>query len=96
MLRRLVGVACVLAAVVAGGFLLDPADALRAQNRVDFARDVMPIFQESCVACHGPEHQMAGRRLDRRAAVAGNRVRPGSSATSRLYLRNVALPGCLV
>ena len=30
---------------------------------------------------------MAGLRLDRRAAVSGNRIRPGSSSTSRVYLR---------
>jgi hypothetical protein len=59
----------------------------RAEPHVDFARDVMPIFQESCLGCHGPEQQMAGMRLDRRSSMAGNRVRRGSSATSRLYLR---------
>ena len=30
---------------------------------------------------------MAGLRLDRRAAISGTRIRPGSSATSRVYLR---------
>jgi hypothetical protein len=30
---------------------------------------------------------MAGLRLDSRTAVSGNRIRPGSSSTSRVYLR---------
>ena len=84
--RRIARVACGLAVVGAGWSLLNPAFR-SAQNRVDFARDVMPIFQESCVGCHGPEQQMAGLRLDRRAAISGTRIRPGSSATSRVYLR---------
>jgi mono/diheme cytochrome c family protein len=87
MLRRIARVACTMAAAGAGWTLLQPVDFVRAQNRVDFARDVMPIFEESCVGCHGPEQQMAGLRLDRRAAISGTRIRPGSSATSRVYLR---------
>ena len=85
--RRMSRVAGALAVAAAGWYLLNPDGPARAQNRVDFARDVLPIFQESCVGCHGPEQQMAGLRLDRRAAVSGNRIRPGSSSTSRVYLR---------
>jgi ankyrin repeat protein/cytochrome c551/c552 len=85
--RRIARVACALAVAGAGWRLLSPMVFAGAQNRVDFARDVMPIFQESCVGCHGPEQQMAGLRLDRRAAISGARIRPGSSATSRVYLR---------
>jgi len=85
--RAIARVAGVLAMAGAGWYLLNPEVPARAQNRVDFARDVQPIFQESCVGCHGPEQQMAGLRLDRRAAVSGNRIRPGSSSTSRVYLR---------
>jgi mono/diheme cytochrome c family protein len=40
--------------------------------KVDFARDVRPILASSCYACHGPEKQKAGLRLDRkREALAG-------------------------
>lgn len=51
--------------------------ALFAQQpaKVDFRRDVQPIFQANCVGCHGPALQMNGFRLDRR------------SAGSRLYLK---------
>lgn len=33
---------------------------------VDFERDVMPIFEASCIGCHGPEKQRSGFRVDRR------------------------------
>ncbi len=36
------------------------------QAKVDFARDVQPIFRQSCVPCHGPTQQISGMRLDRR------------------------------
>jgi hypothetical protein len=39
---------------------------------VDFTRDVMPIFDAHCIACHGPEKQKSDYRLDsRKAALAG-------------------------
>ena len=60
--------------------------------KVDFARDVLPIFQQSCFGCHGPTQQMNGLRLDRRRdALRGSSVGPvlgpGNSAGSRLYHR---------
>ncbi len=43
-----------------------------AQRTVDFARDVHPILQERCIACHGPEKQKSGYRLDSRdSAIKG-------------------------
>ncbi|MCC5838615.1 MAG: DUF4405 domain-containing protein [Opitutales bacterium] len=33
---------------------------------VDFGRDVMPVFEASCINCHGPEKQRANFRVDRR------------------------------
>ncbi|HXJ95414.1 MAG TPA: ankyrin repeat domain-containing protein [Terriglobia bacterium] len=59
--------------------------------KVDFGRDVQPIFQANCYGCHGPSQQMAGFRLDRRSdAMRGGTIAvigPGNSAASRLYLR---------
>src|SRR6516165_8692607 len=59
--------------------------------KVDFKRDVQPIFREYCIGCHGPAQQVSGFRLDRRrdALMGGGGVAigPGSSASSRLYLR---------
>ncbi len=38
--------------------------ATTAKADVDFGRDVRPIFQKHCYACHGPEKQKSGYRLD--------------------------------
>jgi ankyrin repeat protein len=58
--------------------------------KVDFGRDVLPIFREQCGDCHGPAKQRAGMRLDRRSSVMksfSRRVVPGSSANSFVYYR---------
>src|SRR5258708_879073 len=59
--------------------------------KVDFVRDVQPILEQHCYECHGPEKQMNGFRLDRRRdAMRGGPlpvIGPGSSKSSRLYLR---------
>jgi len=61
--------------------------------KVDFARDVQPIFKTYCIGCHGSSQQMNGLRLDRRRdAMHGGTIAvigPGNSAGSRLYLRLV-------
>src|SRR6185436_14374312 len=59
--------------------------------RIDFQRDVQPIFREHCISCHGPEQQMSGLRLDRRADAmrggAQSDIGPGTAQGSRLYHR---------
>src|SRR5437660_1782310 len=61
--------------------------------RVDFGRDVQPIFRQSCVGCHGPSVQMNGFRLDRRKdAMRGGTtnpgiIRPGNADASFLMAR---------
>ena len=59
--------------------------------QVDFQRDVQPIFREHCISCHGPDRQMSGLRLDRRAdAMRGGSqsdIGPGTADGSRLYHR---------
>src|SRR4029077_14115973 len=61
------------------------------QAKVDFARDVQPIFKAHCIACHGPSQQMNRLRLDRRTdAMRGGTITvigPGNPDGSRLYLR---------
>jgi mono/diheme cytochrome c family protein len=63
----------------------------QAPGDVDFRRDVQPIFSEHCYGCHGPELQMNGFRLDRRAdAMRGGQqtnIGPGNANGSRLYQR---------
>src|SRR5439155_24039625 len=60
-------------------------------GKIDFGRDVQPILQGRCVSCHGPELQMNGLRLDRRAdAMRGGSqsdIGPGNAEGSRLYHR---------
>lgn len=65
-----------------------------ATNRVEFARDIKPIFQQSCLKCHGPEKPKSKFRLDNResALKGGNNgvdIIPGDSAKSPL-IHNVA------
>ena len=65
------------------------AGALAAQTpKIDFAKDVQPIFRKNCVPCHGPAQQSSGMRLDRKSVVMGRRgVVPGSSENSFLFHR---------
>ena len=64
---------------------LPPAAAVK----VEFARDIKPIFEIACIRCHGPEKPKSGFRLNSRAAALkggddGVDVLPGNSAQSRL------------
>jgi hypothetical protein len=59
--------------------------ALPSAGDPDFARQIQPIFAESCYACHGPKVQMAGLRLDIRPG--GKIIVPGDSANSRMIQR---------
>ena len=62
----------------------------QAPAKVDFAADVLPIFRQNCMGCHGPALQQGGLRLDRKSSVVkpfSRRVRPGSSANSFVYHR---------
>src|SRR5258708_562189 len=78
---------------VAGATLIF-AGALGGQTprKIDFGKDVQPIFQAYCVSGHGPSQQMAGFRIDQRRYAMPNRVGangarivPGDSGRSRLY-----------
>ena len=67
---------------------------LLAQSpKVDFARDIQPLFQKHCISCHGPAQQSRGLRLDQRSsAMEGRgsvRLGPGNAAASMVYLRTV-------
>ncbi len=61
-----------------------------ANEKVDFARDIEPIFQNSCLRCHGAEKPKSHFRLANRAsALTGgdmnaNDIVPGDSAKSLL------------
>jgi mono/diheme cytochrome c family protein len=61
--------------------------------KVDFARDIQPIFIKRCYECHGPDKQRHGLRLDRKDdALRGGKsgkplLLPGKSAESELIAR---------
>ncbi|HEV1288299.1 MAG TPA: c-type cytochrome domain-containing protein, partial [Bryobacteraceae bacterium] len=63
-------------------------------DKVDFRRDIRPLFQEKCIGCHGPAQQMGGMRLDRRSSAMGIRsgttIGPGNADGSRLYLKLIS------
>lgn len=62
---------------------------------VDFKADVLPILQQRCVECHGPEKQKGKLRLDTRDdAFKGGKTGPafkGGSVDESLALQRVSL-----
>src|SRR5438309_7748272 len=70
------------------------AAGLQAQDaagpvKVDFVRDIQPIFKASCLKCHGPEKRKGQFRLDSKSlamkgGVAGKAILPGKGAESPL------------
>lgn len=82
--------ACVV--MVLGAGLSAPAD----DAKVDFNKDIAPIFAASCVKCHGPEKQKCKLRLDKPECItAGSENgpvivagKPGESTLCKL----VSLP----
>jgi mono/diheme cytochrome c family protein len=67
--------------------------AVQAQTApVDFARDIEPIFQQSCNACHGAKKASGQLRLDVKAlalkgGLSGALLVPGNSRASLLLKR---------
>jgi hypothetical protein len=58
-------------------------------STVDFWKEIMPVFQVSCIECHGPTKQTSGFRADQRENFFSPRVGaplvvPGDAAGSRL------------
>ncbi len=59
---------------------------------VDFAVEVYPVFEKRCFACHGPEKQKSGLRLDGKATAlqggkSGSVIQPGDPDVSPLFQR---------
>ena len=72
------------------------ASAADAPAKVDFAKEIQPILQKSCIECHGVEKQKGKLRLDtREAAIKGGEtgpsIIPGKAETSDFYKR-IILP----
>ena len=67
---------------------------LEPTQRIDFVRDIQPILEFNCVACHREEYDKGGLRLDRveTAFAGGNSGRgivPGKSSASLLYTSTI-------
>lgn len=66
------------------------APAQNSASKVDFGRDVLPIFRQQCGDCHGAQKQRGGMRLDRRSSALktfSRRIVPGNSDNSMVYHR---------
>ena len=69
-----------------------------AQAKVDFVRDIQPIFQTSCSPCHTSDTPKAELRLDVKAlalkgGISGQVILAGNSKDSRLLHRVLGLNG---
>ena len=66
-----------------------------AKGTIDFAHDIRPILERSCLKCHGPDKQKGGLRLDdAKSALAGGNsgpvILPGDKAAESRLLVLVA------
>jgi ankyrin repeat protein len=77
--------------VPGAGLLFAGLLAGQTPGKIDFRRDIQPLFQERCIGCHGASQQMGGMRLDRRSSAmairGGTTIGPGNAAGSKLYLK---------
>ncbi len=69
----------------------------QAADKIDFAKQILPILKDSCFKCHGPKKQKADLRLDVPKAIMegsdeGEVVIPGKAAESTLYTRVILPP----
>jgi len=65
---------------------------LGAQTKPDFQKDIEPIFQKNCAACHGAQVHLGALRLDSQDA-ATKVIQPGKPDESALYQRVAGLGG---
>ena len=68
------------------------------QPRIDFARDIQPIFKQYCAECHGPSKARGRLRLHTPDAIvkgglSGSPITPGKSEVSLLVRRVMGLDG---
>ncbi|HVK12337.1 MAG TPA: DUF1549 domain-containing protein, partial [Gemmataceae bacterium] len=85
--------ACTIASLLLADSVGRPADPSKlpppADRKIDYAKDVQPIFAAACYSCHGDKKQLSGFRLDRKADAlrggeVGKGIVPGKSTDSPL------------
>lgn len=69
-----------------------PGQEAGTAKKADFAKDIKPILDAKCIACHNAGTHMSGYRMDSRAAATaggatGVAIAPGKSAESPFYNR---------
>jgi formylglycine-generating enzyme required for sulfatase activity/mono/diheme cytochrome c family protein len=69
-----------------------------AAAKVDFAENIKPILEATCLSCHGSEKPKGGLRLDTRAHALqggekGAAIAPGDPKKSPLYTSTILPPG---
>ncbi len=91
-------VSCIIASSAARADKPAPAGtkAKASAQKVDFNRDIVPIFRAACIACHGADKPQGSLRLDSEAGVlqggaSGQVVIAGNSSDSILVQRLLGL-----
>jgi mono/diheme cytochrome c family protein len=84
--------AALLAAVVSTASANAQAQPASPVQKVDFARDVLPVFRAHCFQCHAGSESQGGLKLDSRQALlkggaSGTSMVPGQSGKSLLLSR---------
>jgi mono/diheme cytochrome c family protein len=83
---------CVLAIALTATTAAGAGSARADEEKVDFARAILPIFQGACVDCHGLEKASGGLRLTSgsrllEGGISGKALVPGQPAESYLLAR---------
>src|SRR5579862_9709774 len=83
--------ACCLTSSIEAALTPDQINALpsAASHRIDFASEVKPIFEASCIKCHGRGRHSGGFQIDTRESLlkggdSGEAASVGNSATSTI------------
>ena len=77
-----------LALLAVPAFRADSSPPAPGARKVDFVKDVQPIFAKNCTGCHGETKQKADLRLDFKSSLMkSGAVVPGKSAASPLIQR---------
>src|SRR6185503_7283764 len=72
------------------------AQIVSADDKIDFAKSIQPIFESRCLECHGAKKQKGDLRLDSKDALLkggkdGKVIVEGKADESDLY-RRITLP----